>query len=77
MSYTALDKLKEVEREIAQRIRFYPGMVERKTLTMEKATLQIAIMQAIAVDYFKIVERERRASELPLDDDRTTILSGG
>jgi len=75
--FTAMEKLKEAEREIAQRLRFYPGMIERGTLTMDKATYQTAVMQEIAVDYFKIVEKERRASELPLDDDKTTILSGG
>jgi len=74
-AYTALDKLKEIEREIAQRIRFYPGMVERGTLTMENEQRQCDIMRAIAVDYFKIVEKERKAAELPLDN--TTILSGG
>jgi hypothetical protein len=77
VSYTALEKLKEVEREIAQRIRYYPGMVERGTLTMEKATRQTGIMQAIAVDYFRIVKKESGERELPFDDDSVTILSGG
>lgn len=79
MSYTALEKLKEIEREIAQRIRYYPGMIERGTLTFEKAKTQLDIMRAISVDYFKIVEARLNPHEpeLPLDDDRTTILSGG
>ena len=75
-TYTALDKLKEVEREIAMRVRHYPGMIERGTLKMEDATKQMNIMRAIAIDLFRIVERERRAAELPLDEP-DTILSGG
>lgn len=47
---TIEDKLKEVEREIAQRHRVYPRLIARGTLTKERAAKQIRIMSAIAED---------------------------
>lgn len=57
---TLEEKLKEVEREIAQRHRVYPRLIARGTLTKERAAQQIRIMSAVAEDY------RNKAKEGPL-----------
>lgn len=47
----ASEKLAEVAREIGQRIRVYPRLIEAGKLTQPKADRQIAVMRAIERDY--------------------------
>jgi len=59
MSYTALEKQKEAEREVFMREKVYPGKVEAGALDRNAAQRRIAIMRAIAADYAKLAEKER------------------
>jgi len=45
------EKLKCIEREIALRRRVYPKWIASGKLKQEKADREIAVMEAIAVDY--------------------------
>ncbi len=47
----AADKLAEAAREVGQRLRVYPRLVEAGKLTQPKADRQIAVMRAIERDY--------------------------
>ncbi len=51
MNYSAAEILKELEREIKMRRKFYPGQISRGWLSIGAAEQQIAIMQQIADDY--------------------------
>lgn len=51
MTFTAADKAKCAEREVAQRRRVYPRLVESRRMKQAEADRQIAIMEAIAADY--------------------------
>ena len=67
-AFTAAEKLAEVRRELAMRRRVYPRLVDGGKLTQAESDRQIAIMEAVAVDY------ERRAGpvepdELPFGDE--------
>ena len=57
--FTADDKRAAILREIEQRKRVYPRLVERGTMTQAFADRQIQIMAAIACDYAKLAKTER------------------
>jgi hypothetical protein len=59
MTITTADKLREAKREVGQRKRVYPRLIEKGSLTREAADRQTAIMQAIVEDY----ERQAQAEE--------------
>lgn len=64
MTITTADKLKEAKRELAQRRRVYPRLIEKGSLTREAADRQTAIMQAIADDYEARVKAEQPQGSL-------------
>lgn len=51
MTFTAEEKLKEIDRELAQRNRVYPFMISKGKISREQAQRQVQIMQAIRQDY--------------------------
>lgn len=51
MSWSAQDKLAELEREIAMRKRVYPREVQADRMTQDQADRRLSIMEAIAQDY--------------------------
>lgn len=57
-TFTALDKLKAAEREIGQRKRVYPRLIEGGRMSQKAADHQIAVMEAIADDYREAVKKE-------------------
>jgi hypothetical protein len=52
------DKLAEIRREIAMRHNAYPKWVEAGRLTQQKSDYQLRVMEAIAADYERALERE-------------------
>lgn len=50
-AFTAADKAACAEREVTQRRRVYPRLVESRRMKQAEADRQIAIMEAIAADY--------------------------
>ena len=59
MVYTAADKRKAVEREIALRKRVYANRIETGRMTQAQATYQITIFEEIADDYLRLERTER------------------
>jgi len=59
MPYTAADKRKAVEREIAMRKRVYPNRIETGRMTQAQAAYQITIFEEIADDYRRLEQGER------------------
>ncbi len=57
--FTDDDKLKAIERELGYRRRVYPRRVLAGQMTDGFAAAQIAVMEEIAGDYRKLVEKER------------------
>jgi len=57
--FTATDKWKAAERELAYRRRVYPRWIEAGKMTDGFAAAQIAVMEAIAADYEKLAASER------------------
>ena len=57
--FTATDKLDAVRREIGKRNHVYPRLVTEGNLTQAKATREIAVMEARAVDYDALAAKER------------------
>ncbi len=57
--FTAEDKLREVERELKLRRRFYPHWIEIGRIDASDARRRIEIMEAIADDYEKQAQGER------------------
>lgn len=51
MSWSAQEKLAEIEREIAMRRRVYPRDVQADRMTQAQADRRLAIMEAVAHDY--------------------------
>lgn len=49
--YTDDEKLKEIERELQMRKRYYPAMVAKGSLSNEQQVRQIAILNEVAEDY--------------------------
>jgi hypothetical protein len=58
------DKCDCARRELALRIRVYPGWVERKKMRASTAEYEIAVMTAIVEDYCRRVDQERRQEKL-------------
>ncbi|MBY0296416.1 MAG: hypothetical protein K2X71_10305 [Methylobacterium sp.] len=50
-TFTAADKLRCAERELRQRRRVYPRLVESGRMTPAEADRETACMEAIAADY--------------------------
>ncbi len=51
MSWSATEKLAEIEREIGMRKRVYPREVQGGRMTQAEADRRLSIMEAIAQDY--------------------------
>ncbi|WP_159728325.1 hypothetical protein [Methylosinus sp. Ce-a6] len=58
-NFSASEKLKEVEREIAQRRRVYPRLIGAGKMSRAAADRQIAILEAIRDDYRSKADEER------------------
>jgi hypothetical protein len=52
------------KREVGQRKRLYPRLVESKTMTQQRATREIAMMEAIAAHFEEPAKRERANTDL-------------
>ena len=63
-TFTARQKQQAAAREVAQRQRVYPRLVEAGRLKHAEAERQIAIMQSIEADYRKLAEAEDAAGRL-------------
>lgn len=59
MVFTAEQKRKAVERELSYRRRVYPRWIADKKMTQQFADEQIAIFEAISVDYATAERNER------------------
>ena len=62
--WTARDKLKEIERELALRNRLYPRWIQQNALTIKTAQKQIGILKAIADDYRERIHRDQDLLDL-------------
>jgi hypothetical protein len=87
-NYTARQKLAEVEREIAFRIKTYKRLIQDGRMKAHAANYHTDIMRAIAQDYYRlslIEDNEQHAAaalqadraQVDDEDDKVTILSGG
>ena len=59
MTATNMEKYACAKRELSQRERVYPRLIEQGKMTKEFAATQIALMAEIADDYRKLYESER------------------
>jgi hypothetical protein len=59
MVITAEDKLREIERELKMRRRLYPQWIARGQLDERDAKRRIEVMQAIALEYEALAQKER------------------
>jgi len=50
-TYSALEKLSEIEREIAMRRRVYPALIAKGTLTQRQASTRLDTLLQVASDY--------------------------
>jgi len=57
--FTAEQKRKAIEREITFRRRVYPRFIEQKKMTPEFSAEQIAIFEAIRMDYAAAETKDR------------------
>jgi len=57
--FTPEQKRKAVERELSFRRRVYPRFIEQKKMSQQLADEQIAIFEAIRMDYSAAEESER------------------
>jgi len=57
-TFTAADKLRAAERELAFRKRVYPRQIAAGKMTDGFAAAQIAVMEAIVADYRELAEKE-------------------
>jgi len=57
--YSALEKRKAVEREIARRKRVYPNRLLTGRMSQHRADLELAIFEDIRADYARLEEAER------------------
>jgi hypothetical protein len=53
-----------VRRELALRMRVYPGWVARHKITAKNAAREIEVMTAIVEDYCRMADQERRQEQL-------------
>lgn len=58
--FSDIDKLAEVKRELAQRRRVYPRLIEAGKMSPATADRQIAILESVQVDYEARVEGAKR-----------------
>lgn len=58
--FTAQEKHRAVLRELEMRKAIFPRLVRTGTKTKNSAQREIAIFEAIAADYAKLVEKERK-----------------
>lgn len=58
MSFSAAEKLRAVERELAFRRRNYPNWVRQGRIEPDIAGRQIAIFEAIVEDYETLIEED-------------------
>jgi hypothetical protein len=63
-TFSAEDKCRAAAREVVQRQRVYPRLVEAGKMTQVEATRQTAIMSAIAADYRKLADEEAAKGRL-------------
>lgn len=61
------EQIKCVEREIGQRKRVYPRLVQRETMTERKAQYEIACMEAVLRTLNSLVPERSQGSLLPSD----------
>lgn len=59
LTFTAAEKHRAVLREIEMRKSVYPRRVMAGQMSQSQANRQVAIMEAIAADYAKLMEGER------------------
>lgn len=64
--FSATDKRKCIQRELAMRLRVYPGWVDAKRMEPLQAKREIALMEAILEDYKAQEKRDRGQEELKL-----------
>jgi hypothetical protein len=57
MTFSLDDKLKVIERELALRKQVYPGSVKTGRMKQAEADFQIGVMEAIAIDIRRAIER--------------------
>ena len=57
--FTAKQKMDAADREVKQRMRVYPRLIEAGKMTKEKAEYETDIMRAIAADYHPLALKER------------------
>jgi hypothetical protein len=62
--FTARQKQQAAAREVSQRQRVYPRLVDAGRLKHAEAERQIAVMQSIEADYRKLAEAEDAAGRL-------------
>ncbi len=63
-TFSAEDKRRAAAREVAQRQRVYPRLVETGKMKQADAERQTAIMSAIEADYRKLAEEEAAKGRL-------------
>ncbi len=63
MTYTAEEKAKEAEREVAMRERVYSRWVADKRMSQADADRKLAIMREVAEDYRRDAVAQKEAKE--------------
>ena len=58
-SFTAAEKLKDIQRELEWRRFVYPGRVSEGKMSAHESAWQIQIFEAIALDYALAAKQER------------------
>jgi hypothetical protein len=64
--FSARDLCREAERELGQRRRVYPRLIEQRKMTQAASDRQMALMQQIRDEYDEKATAEERRGELPL-----------
>lgn len=59
MTFSAKEKREALDREVRYRVRVYERLIRDGKMTKEKAEREVAIMRAIAADYFTLEQEER------------------
>lgn len=65
MTFDATQKIAELEREVADRKRRYPGIVVKGSMTIKQARDRIAILEEIAHDYRAHADARPTATQEP------------
>jgi hypothetical protein len=58
-TFTPEQKLKAIRRELGMRRRCYPQWVAKGAMSQDTASQEIAVFEAIATDYQKLIEIEQ------------------